>query len=65
MADSLVTISFENKEGTVIASVTTADSTKLSGSALEKNKFFIGATKTQSEIFTLGYLLDKIERKAY
>lgn len=65
VADSLVTISFEDKEGSVVATVTTADSTKLSGSALEKNKFFIGATKTQSETFTLGYLLDKIERKTY
>lgn len=65
VADSLVTISFEMKDGSVVASVTTADSTKLSGNAVKNNRFFIGATKTQSQIFTLGYLLDKIERRNY
>ena len=64
VADSLVTISFKMGDS-VLASVTTADSTKLSGNAVTSGRFFVGATKGQSKVYDVGYLLDRIGQRSY
>lgn len=64
VADSLVTISFKMGDS-VLASITTADSTKLSGNAITSGRFFVGATQGQSKMYDIGYLLDRIGQRSY
>ena len=65
ISDSIVTLSLVNKDGVVVATIETGDSTKLSGSAAENKKFFISSTKTQSEMYDVKYLLDLVNKTDY
>lgn len=65
VGDSLVKVSFENSADKVIASFTLTDSTKLSNTAVATNKFIVDSTTSQAKKFTLDYLLDLVNQKAY
>lgn len=65
VSDSLITLSLINKEGSVVATITMGDSTKLSGSAASNKKFFIEPTKTQADIFDVKYLLGLVDKIDY
>lgn len=65
VADSLVTISFLSKDNSVIASVTTADSTKLSGRTVDTNTFYMAPTKNMSKLYDVGYLINQVGKMGY
>lgn len=65
VADSIVTLSFRDEKNNEVLAITMADSTKLSQNAMKRNNFYIGATKKQSETFTVQYLLNSIDKQMY
>ena len=65
VADSIVTLSFRDEGDKEVLAVTMADSTKLSQTAMKKNNFYIGSTKTQSETYTVQYLLNSVGKQTY
>lgn len=67
VADSMVKISFQTNNGTVIASVTTSDSTKLSGDidAITGKSFNIGSTSARAKMQTVDYLTNLVGQNMY
>lgn len=62
IVDSLVTLSFINGTGTEILKISLGDSTKLSQNAIRKQRLMINATKTQSNMYSVEYLLNNLDK---
>lgn len=65
VADSLVVVSFREEGDKEVLALTMADSTKLSQTAMGKQKFWIRSTASQTKTYTVGYLLNQIGKQIY
>ncbi len=63
VADSIVELSFIDGNNNEILNISLADSTKLSQHAMRNQRLMITSTKTQSNIYTVKYLLNSIDKQ--
>ena len=63
VADSIVELSFIDGSNNEILNISLADSTKLSQHAMQNQRLMITSTKTQSNTYTVKYLLNSIDKQ--